>query len=471
MRNAKRGQQVPWVLAGLLMATGCARPDGRYETLRARAWEEPGSATWAETRPLGSSPSPGQSEPALAGSALRLDGLIETVLARNGSLEAMRQAWREAVARYPQVISLEDPMISGMVGPKTLDRPRTEMGERLDVAYRLDLSQRVPWPGKLRLRGRSALEEAEAAGEDVETARQKLIHETKLAYFELAFVHEAEAINQRESALAQELLANARSRYETGLGSKEDALEAEIELAHVRHRSLSLDRLRKNAEARLSALLNQSPELAFPPPPPLVEIPEAESPAAEALRAVALSRRPELSALEARLRAAEADVALARKEYFPDLTLMAAYDAFWDVRELRPMIGLGFNIPIQRRRRRAAEEEAHARLERLTAELEQMRRELEAEVQLAFDQLQESRHVIHLYDAQFLPPAREALATARSNYEAGRSDRATLIEAERKLLTLELNRRQALAEYFQREADLERAVGGPIEARPSQEGD
>ena len=100
--------------------------------------------------------------------------LIDEVLARNPSLRAAHHAWRAAIEQYPQAISLEDPMLAYGVAPRSYG------SSSVDGAYKVDLSQRFPFPGKLELRGRIALGEAEAAGHGVEQVRLVLTIEILL---------------------------------------------------------------------------------------------------------------------------------------------------------------------------------------------------------------------------------------------------------------------------------------------------
>src|SRR5713101_1016306 len=53
-------------------------------------------------------------------STLSLAWVEGTALARNPSLSAMREAWREAGARAEQAGALEDPMLDGMLAPQSL---------------------------------------------------------------------------------------------------------------------------------------------------------------------------------------------------------------------------------------------------------------------------------------------------------------------------------------------------------------
>src|SRR5262245_16452422 len=70
------------------------------------------------------------------GSAVLARGvLVQQVLERNPSVRAARYAWRAALARYPQVTSLDDPMLAGSLAPRSFGT------RRVDDAYTVELSQ------------------------------------------------------------------------------------------------------------------------------------------------------------------------------------------------------------------------------------------------------------------------------------------------------------------------------------------
>src|SRR5207249_1524882 len=125
------------------------------------------------------SPSPADPQPELrfAGTKeLSLDAVLAQVLARNPSLAQMVAAWQAASARYPQVTSLEDPMLGVKLGPGSFG------SNKVDFAYMGEVSQKLPFPGKLRLRGQNAMAEAKAAGDDVEDMRLQLIESAQNAF-------------------------------------------------------------------------------------------------------------------------------------------------------------------------------------------------------------------------------------------------------------------------------------------------
>src|SRR5262249_41619329 len=139
---------------------------------------------------------------------------------------------------------------------------------------------------------------------------------------------------------------NAAARYRAGQGEQQDMLQADVAFARQRERASTLERLRKVSQARINTLLNQPADQSLPPPPAdLTPVGPLAGP--DELRELATGQRPDLAAVRARAAADEAAVALAMKEYYPDVEAMAAYDAWWQRPEqaLRPMVGVRVNLP------------------------------------------------------------------------------------------------------------------------------
>jgi outer membrane protein, heavy metal efflux system len=250
---------------------------------------------------------------------LSLEALVADVLARNPSLAQMTAAWQAASARYPQVRSWDDPMLSGMVAPASFG------SNVVDSAYRVEISQKIPIPGKLRLRGQGALAEASAAGSDVEDMRVQLVESTKVAFYDYYLVGRAVAVNQESLDLLKQFRENADFRFKTGLVPQQDILQADVEIGRQQERGVTLERMRKVAIARINTLRNGVPDepLALPPEElaPVGALPDVEK-----LRGMALGQRPDLKALEDRIAAEKTAVALAFKDYWPEVEMAGAYD-------------------------------------------------------------------------------------------------------------------------------------------------
>jgi cobalt-zinc-cadmium efflux system outer membrane protein len=388
---------------------------------------------------------------------LDVESLVAEVERRNPSIQAMVAAWQAAAERYPQVISLDDPMFGVMLGPATFG------SNDVDFGWMVEASQKVPGPGKRHWRGHVAAAQADAAYYGVEEAKLRLAEVAKVAYFDYFVVRRQRDINAENVGIMQEFRNIARSKYESNLVTQQDLLQTDVELAELRRRQIELERLDEVARARLNTLLHRVPDHRLPDPARQIEI-DGELPDAGELRTQALAHRPDLAAQAAQIRAEEAAVELACKEFCPDLEFVARYDSFWQPaeRDVRPQIGVNLNLPLQQERRRAAVREAVARVTQRRAELEQRVDEIQYEVQTGLARVNESRRITKLYAETILPAATENAQSAQTNYEANKLDFLRLIEAQRQLITHREKQYEAIADYHRRMAELERVVGGAI---------
>jgi outer membrane protein TolC len=394
-------------------------------------------------------------------SELSIEALIEQVLARNPSLAQMIAVWQATSARYAQVTSLEDPMFAATIGPGTI--APDDAG--VEFAYRLEISQKLPFPGKRKLRGENAQAEASAAERDVDVMRLELIESARMAYYDYYLVDRALAVNDESLRLLRDFRKNAETRYRTGLVSEQDVLQADVELGREEDRRLELEQMRQVTAARLNTLMHLPPDSPLPPPPKAVTARDG-LPGVQTLRATALARRPDLQALADRIVAEEAALGLAHKEFYPDFEPFLMYDRFMgnvsDNRDLATMLGLRLNLPVYRQRRHAAVAEAQARLAQRKAELARLSDQVNYQVQEAYARVQRSEKSVRLYRDSILRAAEANVKAAQSAYITAKIPFLSLIEAERNVVSLRDRYYEAVADYFRRLAALERAVGGPL---------
>jgi outer membrane protein TolC len=396
---------------------------------------------------------------------LSADELVGLVLMRNQTVQAMVATWRAATQRYPQAVSLEDPIFNSNFAPASFS------SNQVQPAYILGASQKIPWRGKRPLRGQQAQAEAAGALQDVEDVKLQLAEAARLAFYDYYLVERQLELNAENLARLDEFRHTARDRYEANLVPESDLLQADLELADAKRRQFELERMEGIAKARINTLLHRNPSSLLPPPPASLHAGD-EPPPAEELRALALARRPDLAAMEARIRAERAALALAYKDFYPDLELFARYDSFWQPssqRDLRSQVGLNMNVPLYRDRRRAAAQEAMFNLNRRRAEYEQRIDDIHQEVQAAHEQLRESRRVVNLYANLSMPAAQQNVTAARAGYLAGQENFLRLVFAQRQFIALRDKYQEAIANYHRRRAELERVVGGPLPLGPPAE--
>jgi len=455
------GQSVPHV-ARIPQA---ARPAGTTPEIQAASYQEPVSSLPVDGQTAATLSQQPPAPPFADMSELSVDALVQQVLARNPSLAQMVAAWQAASARYPQVTSLEDPMFGATVAPGSIG------SNNVDFAGRLEISQKLPYPGKLKLRGDNALAEASAARLDVDDMRLQLTESARNAFYEYYLVARALAVNKETRQRLDEFRADAEALYKTPPRDRkislQDVVQARVEIGRQEERQLTLERMREVAVARINTLMHLPTNSPLPPPPKQLKLagPLAD---VEALQATARAERPDLQALADRIAAEQASLTLAQKEFYPDFEVMAAYDAFWQPPQqaLQAQVGVRLNLPVRKARRYGAIAEAQAKIGQRQAELDKQIDQVNLQVQDAYAQVHESERIVRLYEKKVLPDAELNVKTARADYMTGQIPAISVIEAERNRLNLYDRYYEAVADYFRRRATLERVTGESLVPLP-----
>jgi cobalt-zinc-cadmium efflux system outer membrane protein len=104
-------------------------------------------------------------------------------------------------------------------------------------------------------------------------------------------------------------------------------------------------------------------------------------------------------------------------------------------------------------------EEASAMRAQYEAEGARMSDVARTEVVVAVKQLDESRHVIHIFEERLLPIARQEVEAARAAFVASQAPFVSVVDAEKNLRGVELDYQVAQADYDRRRGELDRALG------------
>jgi outer membrane protein TolC len=183
-----------------------------------------------------------------------------------------------------------------------------------------------------------------------------------------------------------------------------------------------------------------------------------ENPNADELLHFAFAHNPQLAAMEADVRAAEAGIAVAYKERAPDFSLGLMADAKTAPTLFRPLAGM--TLPIWRDK--LAAEVAQAQANELSAKSRLRAAQIDLTVSFAeksFAYRETSRNVA-LIENQLLPQARQSLETVRAGYRTGTMDFSAMTDSERELLDLQLEAVEARTDREIALAELSLMVAG-----------
>ena len=399
-----------------------------------------------------------------------LPDYLQYAALNNAGLEAAFKRWEAALERIPQAEGLPDPRFTYAY---FVEEVETRVGPQ---KQKFGIMQMFPWFGKLRLRGDAAAEAAAASGQVYQRAKLRLFFHVKAAYHEYWYLAQAIAVTKAHIKLVTTLESVARTRLKTGTAPHSAVIQAQVELGKLDDRLRTLELLRDPIVAKLNAALNRPTQFPLPWPRSLPEIAVAFTDE-QAVQWLAGSN-PELRRLDHLVQKEEAGTELAKKRYYPDITLGVNYVDTDDA--LNPgMAGSGkdpvmamvsINLPIWYGKYHAAEREARFRKAAAEEERDDTGKRLAADLELALYHFRDAERKIDLYGDALVPKAEQSIQVTRQGFEAGSTGFIALLDAQRLLLEFQLAHRRAQADRGQRVAEIEMLAGREVRGRKSEVG-
>jgi len=385
---------------------------------------------------------------------LVLPELIQEVLARNPELVAARKQWEAVTNRITQARSLDDPILSLQLW----NIPQPFKATQADNTI-FGLSQNLPFPGKLALKGDVASRSAEITEQAVRAKELELVARLKQAYYDLFLAQKAVQIHHEQVELVRQFVAIANAKFRAGKGSQTDVLKAQVELSMLFQHLPVLEQRRETAEAMLNTLLDRAPAsplgLAQEPSQQSLEQPVDD------LHRLALNDRPELKAAELDVQRSEQSRALAQRQYYPDFNV-----AFQRFQNYQANDGFGayvaMSIPFAfwtKPKYDAGVQEAEAAVSVAQAQQHTLENMTRYQINDLLAKLRATDQVATLYRTTILPQAEQSLESARVGYRAGKAGFLDLIDTQRAWRGFQLEYFQALVDRQHRLAELEQVVG------------
>lgn len=400
-----------------------------------------------------------------------LDHLVEQALANNSDVQqaAARIEEADAVlaeaagARFPEVdlgASASRSRSSGATATARQGIPllRNDFSASLSTSFELDF-----W-GKLRRASEAARAAALSSRFGRDNVELGLVQRVIRNYLALRSLDAQLAVSEETLRTREESLRIARNRLEGGLASGLDVQQALGASAAARAQIADLAEQRALAEHQLALLTGElglklpAADLRRLPEPPLPPV---------GLPSALLEARPDVRQAEADLAAANARIGVAKAALFPSISLTGSLGRqSKDLSDLFSApariwsLGLGLDLPLFDAGQRAA------RVDQASARQKQALASYVGAVRNAFTEVNDAlvtvdrRAAAEKAQAEQMEAANQALAIARSRYEAGYSAFLDVLDAQRSANDATLaylrNRQARLAAAM----DLYAALGG-----------
>jgi len=398
-------------------------------------------------------------------SLLSLEQAETLALQNNPALAAVgKQA--EAMAAMPsQVGSLPDPKVSFNAMNLPVDSFSTTQENMTQL--QLGFSQVFPFPGKLGLKSDAAEHMAAAALQNSQEFRLVLLRNTRIHWWNLAYLDKALSIIQRNQALLRNLVKIAETKYKTGKGLQQDVLLAQLELSKLLARELKLKAAKERQSATLNALLGRAANMP-------INIPQDQSDNMDRfqidvneLKAWAREHRPMLLAMDKRIQAADSMVALAEKDYYPDFNVGAGYGFRQGVnpvnKQSRPdfaTIMFSMTIPLYSGSKQdKAVDQRMAEKARAQFSRQDIAYKVDADIDSAASDLRIARDQVVLFEKGILPQARQTTASMLAGYQVNKVDFLNLVRAQLNEFNTDIQYWHQVSTLHQAEARLAAAAG------------
>jgi outer membrane protein TolC len=373
-----------------------------------------------------------------------LEQLVQEALVHNPDIQAARLRWESAKAIIPQVQTLPDPKIA--VG-------YTDIAPMKGAMY--GVSQEIPFPGKLSLKGEIASHDAERLEQDYLATRLTVIARLKELFYELHLVHKSIEVVRKNQLLLASFEKTAAARYSVGQTTQQDVLRAQMEISRLLARLATLEQRRQSLHADINRLLNRLPSDPLGAPQEIRFTPMRHT--LTELNMILEQGSPFLRGQQKTLERNSQAVALANRQYYPDFELDARGQSDTAMRTEGYQVMLRVQVPLYfATKQREGVREAVAGREAAFQDLQALRQELLSRIQDNVAQAERADQLIKLLRDAIIPQSRLTLASAQASYAVGKVDFLTLLNS---LLTLQENELEFHGEMAEHEKALARLEG------------
>lgn len=387
------------------------------------------------------------------------------VAAQTSTRFTYAEALQRALAANPAIVAAQARRAIGTAGVAVA-------GERLNPEGRVEFDRDVPHQAysvavPLELGGKRGrridVAEAEIKTTDAEIA--KLTADTRnavrRAYFDRVIADERVSLLDDLQSIIIRARDAARQRFEAGSSPRLEVLQAELALSQAQNEAVGAHGASTAARARFNALLG----LAATADTSIAAEDLQTVPAADAAVARARSASAELQLLDRQLEAQRARVALAKAMQKPDLTPEGSYThGFENGAEFQNgwKAALAITLPLFTTHKAGVALE-ESTLSQLTAERNAADARIAGDVTAAVAIADAKRQQVVRYRDEIMPQALQVENMADDAYRLGQTGIAAYLLALQATRDARLRSLQAEADLQDALADLEQAMGAPLQ--------
>lgn len=387
---------------------------------------------------------------------LTLRDALSLALQRNPELAAFSQEARATEAAVGQAGVLPNPVLE--FGADNLNNSRkAKAGDR---ETSLQIGQLIELGGKRAARIRLAETGRDLANWDYEAKRIEVLTQVAQRFIDVLASQGREALAEESAGLARQVADAVAKRVQAGKVSPVEETKARLALASAEVELEQAKRERIAARQALGALWGEpSPRFraALGDLDELSPLPGYEN-LAERMR-----NNPQLARWTTEIARRQAGVEAERAEAVPDVTVSAGVTRFSQFDDRAYMVGISLPLPVFDRNRGGVLE-ASRRLDKAADERRAAEARLLTELAQTYQRLASVNKEIQTLRTILLPGAQSAFDAATKGYQLGKFGFLDMLDAQRTLFQTRTQYLRARADYQRGVSEIERLIGGPLEA-------
>jgi outer membrane protein TolC len=407
---------------------------------------------------------------------LSLKEAVQIALSQEGSAEVQvaEESIREVEALSDQSRAELLPQLGASVGyqnqtrnleamglqPTSLFRPPTLVGPFTTFDARANLTQTIFDLGSIR-RFQASKVGVQVAETEKENIEERIAAQVARSYLEALRNRARLDASRANLELATALADLAENQKEAGIGTSIEVTRAQVQVSNEQQRVLGAEQLYRQSLLRLLKLIGIQMDVNLTLTENLTNTPVQVANMSDAL-AIALRSRSDLLARHKREEQADLDYRAARSDRIPSLSGFAGYGTIGsDVDRAIPTwnLGISLELPVfDGGRVDARRAQSLSKLRRERIEGQDLRRQIELEVRLAFAGLNLAREQITVAE-EGLQLAQQELEQARRRYQAGITSSLEVTDAQTRLERARENKITALFNYNLERINLGEAMG------------
>ncbi len=355
----------------------------------------------------------------------RLDDLTREAVRSNPEILAAQKQYEAARQRPSQESSLPDPMVTVGYASVGNPLPGAGIGSQPQANAGIMVSQEVPFPGKLKLKGDMASKEAEAAFQQYQAVQLSVVSRLKQAYRRLQYTYAATDLLNHHRDLFEALLQLASDRYAAGLAAQSDVFKTQTQISVLETKLVRLEQERRSREAEINALVSRPAGTPLGAPEEFK--PKEKALTLEDLFAAARRNSPELGRNQKMIERSQLAVNSAKKEYDPDFTVDAGYYSMGSMGSMYELRA-GVKVPLYFwRKQSAGVTEQVSNLSQARRSYEAADQSLRAKIQDDYFIAQASAKLMKIYTGTVAPQSNLALESSLLAYGEGKVDFLSVI--------------------------------------------